>query len=440
MTFLEFCRNRAYWAMDAIKGGKVRKSLDLLEQVEGGKMSDEEVNQYQLEQLKKLLEHTRQTVPYYAGMSSQKLENWPIITKTTIKNSQNEFFSNLYNRSGLIEMSTSGSTGTPFRCYQNIEKKRHVNAEVLFYNGQIDYKIGRKIIYFRSIVGEVEKSAIQQFLQNICLLDCTDLSDDGIAKKIEIIRKQSQHGGAMMMGYCSTLDAFRRYFQKYGTDKAKGCNIYGIVGGSEIFHDITRDVLENAFHCKCVSRYSNEENGFIGQDAEERNVFIPNRANYIVEILKLDSNELAADGEVGRVVITDLYNYAMPMVRYDTGDVGAWQDVLHKGKKRKAIGSFSGRVVDMIFDCAGNQVSPHAITNLMWSYQGVQQYQFIQKGEASYTMRINAGDYVMDENAIIKDLKRIVGDISIIDIEYTDEIPVLASGKRRYIVNEMKKK
>lgn len=437
MTFLEFCRNKAYWAMDAAKGGKVRKALDLLEQIEDGKMNDTEVKDYQQDQVKKLLEHTINSVPYYSNLASLNLEDWPVVTKATIKNSQDKFFSSKYNRAELIEMSTSGSTGTPFRCYQNADKKRHVNAEVLFYNGQIDYKIGRKIIYFRSIVGEVQKNALQQFSQNICLLDCTDLSDEGIAKKLEIIRKQSRHGGAMMMGYCSTLDAFRRYFQKYGTDKAKGCNIYGIVGGSEIFHDITRDVLEEAFHCKCVSRYSNEENGFIGQDAEERNVFIPNRANYYVEILKLDSDEPVAEGEVGRVVITDLYNYAMPMVRYDTGDVGAWKEVMHKGKMRRAIGSFSGRVVDMIFDCSGNQISPHAITNLMWSYQGVQQYQFIQKGTTCYTMRINAGDCKLDEKAIIQDLKHKIGEEATVIIEYTNEIPVLASGKRRYIKNEM---
>lgn len=438
MTVLEFCRNKAYWAMDALSGGKVRKALDLLERVEDGKMSDDQVEKYQQNQLRTLLEHAQKTVPYYGRMSSFKLDDWPVINKVIIKNNQDSFFSNLYDRSQLIEMSTSGSTGTPFRCYQNSDKKRHVNAEVLYYNGQIDYTIGRKIIYFRSIVGEVQKNVLQQFAQNICLLDCTDLSDEGITKKLEIIRRVSRHGGAMIMGYCSTLDAFRRYFQKYGTDKALGCKIYGIIGGSEIFHDITRDVLEKAFHCKCVSRYSNEENGFIGQDAEVRNVFIPNRANYFIEILKIDSNEPVADEEVGRVVITDLYNYAMPMIRYDTGDVGAWQEIVHKGYKRKSIGSFSGRVVDMIFDIKGNQISPHAITNLMWSYQGVQQYQFIQKGKKDYMMRINVGDCKLDEKAVLNDLRRIVGDDANINIEYTDEIPVLASGKRRYIKNEMK--
>ena len=47
MTFLEFCRNKAYWAMDTLRGGKVREALTLLEQIEGGSMSEEQVEQYQ---------------------------------------------------------------------------------------------------------------------------------------------------------------------------------------------------------------------------------------------------------------------------------------------------------------------------------------------------------------------------------------------------------
>lgn len=243
----------------------------------------------------------------------------------------------------------------------------------------------------------------------------------------------------MILGYASTLDAFRRYFEKYGFAEAEGCNIYGIVSGSEMLHDITRETLRKAFGCKVVSRYANEENGFIGQDGEENNVFIHNRANYYIEILKLNSDKPTAEGEVGRVVITDLYNYAMPMVRYDTGDVGAWQEVTVNGVRRKAIGQFGGRKVDMIFDCAGNPISPHAITNNMWKYKEIRQFQFIQLDTDKYLFKINT-DSVIDEKSLISTCRMIVGEKAIIDIEYCNDIPVLASGKRRYIVNKMEAK
>ena len=72
------------------------------------------------------------------------------------------------------------------------------------------------------------------------MLNCTDLSEAGIETKLKFIKKYTKGCGAMMMGYSSTLDAFRKYFDKYGFDKAKGCNLYGVVGGSTMLYDNTR--------------------------------------------------------------------------------------------------------------------------------------------------------------------------------------------------------
>ena len=427
----------AFWSLDALKGGYVRKALDLIRKCEDGIWSDSEVMNYQKTCLEKLLQHCKDTVPYYRDMQSLDLKEWPVMNKSLIKENQEKCFSSVYDKESLITMSTSGSTGTPFVCYQDAGKKRHVNAEVLYYNGKAGYKIGKKIVYFRSIVGEVEKSRLQQFLQNIVLVDCNNLSDDAITHHLEVIRKESKGCGAMILGYSSTLDAFRRYFDKYGYDKAEGCNITGIVGGSEMFQDVTRDGMIRAFGCICFSRYANEENGFLGQDSTDRNVFLPNRANYYFEILKLDSDEPAEDGEVGRIVITDLYNYAMPMVRYDTGDVGAWVKTSYNGHQRKAIGCFGGRVVDMIFDCKGIMISPFAITNNMWQFKELRQFQFIQKAPTQYLVKLNplCGKEV-PINRLREVLVKIVGVEAVVDFQIVDEIPVLASGKRRYIVNE----
>ena len=270
------------------------------------------------------------------------------------------------------------------------------------------------------------------------MLDCNDLSDYGISEKLRQIKQITRHGEALILSYASTLDAFRIYFQKHGYKEARECHIYGIVSGSEMLQDMTRSALKEAFHCKVVSRYANEENGFLGQDDKINNVFIPNQANYIFEILKFNSDDPANDGEVGRIVVTDLYNYAMPMIRYDTGDVGAWVDVEYSGRTVRALGKFGGRAVDMIFDFAGNQISPFAITNMMWKYQQLKQYQFIQTGQSSYIMRLNVEGNCFSEQSLLDDLQSIVGADAAISIEYTNEIPVLASGKRQYIVNQMK--
>lgn len=438
MRFLEFCRNKSFWLIDSLRGGHIRKAYEVIEKCDKGIWPDNEIETYQRNAIVKLLDHAKNTVPAYDNQKISELSQWPVVSKVDLKENLDRHISKIFNKEDLIVMSTSGSTGTPFRCYQDVIKKRHVNAEVLYYNGLVNFKIGRRIIYFRSIVSEVSKSRLTQFIQNIRLIDCQGLSDEKIRKKLEEIRYYSKTGGGMILSYASTLDAFRKYFQKYGYKEAEGCNVYGIVSGSEMLQDITRETLEKAFNCKVVSRYANEENDFLGQDDVDNNVFLPNRADYYYEILKLTSDEPAAIGEVGRIVITDLYNYSMPFVRYDTGDVGAWVEIEHHGKIVKAIGNFGGRVVDMIFDTAGNPVSPHTITNNMWEYQDIKQYQFIQRGDKQYVMKINVENAKFTtEDRLRTALFNVMGKDADIVFEYCDDIPILASGKRRYIVNEM---
>lgn len=435
MTLLEFLRNKVFWTLDSLKGSPIKHSLAQLEQIEMGGVSDNQVVTYQQAELAKLLDHCQRTVPAYKDICSMDLKDWPIVNKNVLRDNKDLHLSSVYNQDKLISMSTSGSTGTPFSCLQDINKKKHVNAEVLFYSGKTGYKVGQRIIFIRSLVKKVTKSPLEQFMSNIYLLNCKDFSDKGIEDMLHRIKELSAGSGAMILSYASTLDAFRKYFEKNGTDATKGCNIFGVVSGSEMLYDVTRDAMEKAFNCKCFSRYSNEENGLIGQDDKKNNVFLNNRASYIVEILKFGSNEPAPLGEVGRVVITDLFNYAMPMVRYDTGDAGSWVEVEYNGVKRKAIGNFAGRAVDMIFDCEGNQISPHMITNGMWKFEGVKQFQFIQKSPSDYLMKINQGS-IYNSDELLKMLHDIIGKSANIKLEEVDNIPILASGKRRYIVNE----
>lgn len=439
MNLLEIGRNKVYWILDALKGRKVRNYLDTISQYNSGIKNENEIENYQKEHIYRLLNYCKNNIPYYNSMNTFDLEEWPVITKTIIKENRQDFISKKYSEKDLILMSTSGSTGTPFVSLQNIEKKKHVNAETMYYMGLLGYKVGQRIIFLRSLVDECTKTKMQQFSQNIYQINCNDLSDDGIEDKIKEIEKLSKKSGAFLIAYSSTYDSFRKYFERKGYEATKKCNILGVVAGSEMLYDSTRESMEKAFNCKCVSRYANEENGFLGQDCTENNVFLVDRADYYIEILKFDSDEKAEKGEIGRIVVTDLFNYGLPMVRYDTGDVGAFTTINVKGKTYLAIGSFGGRAVDMIYDSCGKQLSPHAITNAMWCFQSLKQFKFVQIGNATYEIYLNIGGEKIDENVLKEELKKVLGSESSISIFYVDEIPVLSSGKRRYIENRWNK-
>ena len=79
--------------------------------------------------------------------------------------------------------------------------------------------------------------------------------------------------------------------------------------------------LRKVFGCNVVSRYSNQENGILAQELVDSDYFVINNASYWIEFLKLIQMWGADIGELSRVVVTDLFNYATPVIRYDTGDL-----------------------------------------------------------------------------------------------------------------------
>ncbi len=67
-----------------------------------------------------------------------------------------------------------------------------------------------------------------------------------------------------------------------------------------------RRTLEKQFNCPVRAWYSNEENGIMGLQNREDEGYHIDTETYYYEILKMDSDEPAEPGELGRIVITDL--------------------------------------------------------------------------------------------------------------------------------------
>ena len=90
----------------------------------------------------------------------------------------------------------------------------------------------------------------------------------------------------------------------------------------EVLDDSTRKYLENIFDCKTFQRYSASEAGKIAFECEQRALHISD--SLLVEILR--DGKPSPPGEPGKIVVTGLLNDAMPLLRYDIGDIGIWSD------------------------------------------------------------------------------------------------------------------
>jgi len=169
---------------------------------------------------------------------------------------------------------------------------------------------------------------------------------------------------------------------------------------------------------------------------EENNEFHLNTASYVFEILKLGKDEPIEDGELGRIVVTDLYNYGMPIIRYDTGDLGIKKSSSNCSFNTPVFTSVEGRRMDMIFDTKGEIISSFTITNNLWRYPEIVQYQFIQTGEKEYEFILNLEEEFPREQELIEEFKEYLGLDAIIKVSYVDGIPLLNSGKRKKVINK----
>ena len=415
-----------FWFQDFLKGGNIRKAYKDIQDcfIDGNKDIDDDINN--------LLKHAKETTNYYKNFDYTSIKNFPVMNKKKIIDNYDDILSNTYTGQKLHKMSTSGSTVTPFTVVQDKRKRNRVIAAVLFFGKQCGYTFGEKQMFLRVWVKSIRKSKLKKFLQNMIPEDISNLDTEKMKEIEQILKNEKKLSN--ILSYASTLDKLSKYLEEKNCTP-KDFSVKSIISGSELLQDTTRERLQKVFGCNIVSRYANEENGILGQEClTEHNEFHLNVADYYFEFLKLDEDIPAKEGEVARIVITDLYNYALPMIRYDTGDL-AIVSKAKCGTNTKVISKIFGRKVDLIYNTKGEILSPHYITNTMWESKNIIQFKFTQKGKKDYTILLNVTENFCDEEKIINTFKKILGDDANIKIEYTNEIPVLSSGKRKYIEN-----
>lgn len=417
-------RNRGFWTIDWLKGRTVRKHyIDIKNTMQ----RKENVNKAR-ESLQSLLTHATQNCSFYAPFANTPISEFPIIDKDLIRSRHSEFLAKPFVNAKLHRMSTSGSTGTPFSVVQNYEKRSRVLAEIVYFGELCGYTIGQRYAFIRSWNSQSRKSPLESFLQNLIAIDTSRLDEESLETMRSLLKRDKRL--SCILGYASSLDLLAQHLLEKGETPESFKRMKVVISGSEILSDKARRNLKRVFGCNVVSRYSNQENGLIAQEVSD-NVFLINRASYYLEFLKPNSNEHARPGELSRIVLTDLFNYAMPMIRYDTGDLAIFDEHPDYGR---VITSIEGRVRDFFYDTQDRLLSPSAITVQMWKFDRLRQFQFIQDGRAKYLLKVNGARGVYEDDDFIEVIENIVGKNANITIEHVDGIPQLQSGKFRQVI------
>lgn len=432
-------RKNAFWVFDAIKGGGIRSNYQQINKINSNPYSKYSVKKRQ-ENLKKLLRYSIEETVFYSSVKNEaELKNFPVIDKSIVRDSYSDFIGRNVELENLKKVTTSGSTGTPFTIHQDGKKRLRHTADNIYFNELAGMPLGKKLYYFRIWNDVVYRNRLKNYLQNIVPVESSKLDFDTIDKSIlsKILNDSDEKA---LLAYASTYEALvKALSSKYS--KPFDANVISIMSMSETLPKHIKEKLEFYFSCEAVSRYSNMENGFIGQQVRKgAGEYSINMASYEIEILDLNKDIPAGIGEMGRIVVTDLFNYAMPLIRYDTGDVASLIYKQIDGVKLPFFNRIEGRKVDFITDTEGNLISPHTVTNSMWKFPSIKQFQFIQNDRNRYVLVINSekNDQIPDME-ILKELKKYVGRDANIKVEFVEEVPLLASGKRKKVVNNYQK-
>lgn len=435
-SFLRF----KFWIKDLINGSPIGKPYKDIKYI-----SEHTYNECQVlreKRLNNILSFAKKYSQFYKSINSDKLSDFPVMNKISYQENYNMIKideDKIPNQIGNVHIQkTSGSTGTPFAISQDTNKRRRRIAELKYFGKIVGFKTHDTLIHLRTWNNWQSKTPKQIKSENIYPFDISEMSNEKICKLCNLIKSVK---AVCLRGYASSFNILANYVienpQKF--PQLKLC-----IAGSEALHDDVRAKVKRYLNCEIISQYANEECGILAQERvpskDSDNVMYLNHASYIFEILKIDCDEPAEYDELGRIVVTDLHNYAFPIIRYDTGDVGKISPPNEYSNGYPVLSKLYGRRMDICYTTNNEPFHPMAIGRILKHFEKIIQWQFIQKGAKEYTLKVilSKESTINDINSAIEHLKDILGEDAELNIENVEAIPVLSSGKRKPVINEWK--
>lgn len=155
-----------------------------------------------------------------------------------------------------------------------------------------------------------------------------------------------------LYGYASMLEEFARFVDRRSYN-GRGLALKAIVSTSEVLSETQRTLISTVFGAPVQNEYGCGEVGPIAYECPDGGLHIMSD-NLVVELLRDDGSQ-AAEGEAGEVVVTDLNNRAMPLLRYALGDYGIVGKPCVCGRTFPTLERIWGRAYDFVQTPAGRR-------------------------------------------------------------------------------------
>lgn len=409
----------------------------------------DELEAIQIGSLRRLLRHAYEHIPFWRARLDEHglrpegvkglddLRRLPILDRATAR-ANTETRESKVLPLVAIRKRTSGSSGEPLVFGYDLGSEHWRQATKLRGYTWAGYRIGARSIHYWGMLPyptkfKQAKSKLSRTLKQENYIDCMSRGDadlERVANEIERYRPE------VMIAYSQAAADLARHVNRRG----RRLPPVSVICAAERVMPSDRAAMVQAFGERIFESYGSREVMLMAHECEAHDGMHVSMENLIVEIIVRDSGveRPAKEGETGEVVVTDLHNYAMPFIRYASGDLATARGraACSCGRNLVRIGPIEGRVTEKLTSANGQPVSG-LLVEVATAAIGdtLQAYQIVQRKDRSVTIRLegNPGPEVGDR--VRSMISPYLGELPI-DIEHVDRIALDHSGKRRIIVVE----
>lgn len=427
-------------------GGGFQKELPLFQERE--KYNKAEWEAYQTMQLRKLLVHAFEQVPFYqykykeAGITATDLTNFslsdlsslPFLEKDELRTlGKTELMARRPDKGAFF--ASSGSTGTPVSIF--LSKKTHQTWTAGFESriknwAGVSKAMTRGMIGGRRVLPESKgQSPFYRYNAFEKMVYFSAYHISGLTAP-DYVGGMKKHQVDFMMGYAMSNYFLAKFIVENKLDAPR---MKAVLTSSEKLTDEMRDTFREAYGCESFDAWSGVEACALISECEQHSLHESPDIG-IIELLAKDGKTIVTEG-IGEAVCTGLLNFDQPLIRYRCGDLlYAMEESCLCGRSMRVYKEIIGRVEDVVTGPDGRQmVRFHGVfVNLPSVAEG----QIIQHAIDRFEIKVVCKGKLLagDVRLMQERMKSQLGEIEVNITEVTT-IPKGPNGKFKAVISKL---
>jgi len=301
------------------------------------------------------------------------------------------------------------------------------------------YKLGDKMVFLAGLSLNVGTKA-HEISRNIKKLSSYDMGEEDMRSYVKIINLLNPR---FIRGQAYSIYFFSKWIKDNDLSIQNPLSVFTT---AEMLYPHMREMIEDVFNCKVYDGYGLNDGGISAYECPEHSGLHIDTERSVMEVVNQDGHQMN-DGE-GQILATSLHNYAMPFIRYDTGDLGhIISENCNCGRGYRLLKRVTGRQLEMLMTPEGKYIHGFFFNHILKEINGVKEFQVLQKTLNKIVIKIvpedDFDDKLLDQiNKQLVPIRELIGRKSEaweVEFKIVEKIERTRGGKFRYVINEMKK-